>query len=139
MPRTGFIRIALAALVLGMLLPFSALAKKVYTEPNAQVTECANQCNVVKMSCRAHARDQHQYCKAIYQQQVRQYQWCRQSNGSFCQKPDRCPVFQTRACSNNYDACFESCGGIIEDSKDIKRRQKEEAARAAAKDDDPGS
>ncbi len=107
-------------------------AKKIYTEPNEAVAQCANQCNVSKMQCRAHAKDQYDYCKAVFQQQVRQYNFCRQRGGN-CMKPDRCPIMQTKVCTNTYDLCFESCGGIIEDSKEIKKRRKaeERAAREA--------
>ncbi|MFK7954985.1 MAG: hypothetical protein AB8B96_02725 [Lysobacterales bacterium] len=138
------------ALLAGVWCCTGVQAKKIYTEPNAAVGQCADQCNVSKMQCRAHAKDQYDYCKAVYQQMVRQFNYCRQRGGN-CLKPDRCPIMQTKVCTNTYDLCFESCGGIIEDSKEIKKRQKaeakaakaaEKAARRAAKEkadsDDPG-
>ncbi|MEM7706261.1 MAG: hypothetical protein AAF358_11950 [Pseudomonadota bacterium] len=122
---------------LAALLPAgSADAKKVYIELNEAVAQCADQCNVVKMQCRAHAKDQYDYCKAVFREQQRQFNWCRRQGGN-CIRPQRCPVLQTKGCTINYDLCFESCGGVIEDSKELKKRQKaeERAAREAAKDE----
>lgn len=100
-------------------------AKKIYHEgDDPQVADCVDHCNVVKMKCRAQARDEYQYCKNIYQQRVREYNWCRGSGGRFCTKPDRCPIMQTAHCTNGYDSCFVSCGGTIEDTRKNRKSKK---------------
>ena len=125
--------LSLAVFFAALLVTGSAFAKKIYVEPTEAVAECADQCNVVKMQCRAHAKDRYDYCKAVYQQQQRQFNWCRRQGGN-CIRPERCPVMQTKGCTINYDLCFESCGGTIEDSKELKKRQKAEARAARARE-----
>jgi hypothetical protein len=113
---------ALFAVVLS-LAACSSAPKKQYIEPDdPEIDACIRQCNVVKVDCRDTARERYDWCRTQYEYKRAEYQRCVASGGKLCFAPTPCPGLQVKACTQQYDDCFQGCGGIIREPQEGERK-----------------
>ncbi|MEM9302568.1 MAG: hypothetical protein AAGE01_10680 [Pseudomonadota bacterium] len=89
---------------------------KQYIKPDGPVADdCISQCNVVRTRCRTQFQDQYRACRQQYEYLKQQHDYCVSQGGTWCQQPERCKPARTQVCQDQYDGCFQQCGGIITD------------------------
>ena len=92
---------------------------KQYIEPEGAIADdCISSCNAVRTRCRAQSQDMYRRCRQEYDYRKRQHDYCVAQGGTFCIAPEPCRPFRTEHCQDQYDGCFQQCGGIITESAD---------------------
>ena len=112
-------RFLIPALFLTTLVACGSAPRKQYIDPEEPAAqECVTECGVMRTRCRAQAYDYYEMCRREYEWRERQHAACVRQGGTFCIKPERCRPPQTEICTNQYDGCYQACGGIIETGSD---------------------
>lgn len=102
------------AIILAVLFGCTSAPKKEYVAPeDPSVQECIGDCQSNKTQCAAYAHDQYRRCRHDYEYRERVYRDCVARGGTFCIKPESCKPPRTSYCQDQYDGCYQACGGII--------------------------
>ena len=92
----------------------SSTGSRQYIQPEGAIADdCISSCNVVRTRCRANAQDMYRRCRQEYEYRKQQHDYCVSQGGTFCMQPERCTPSRTQHCQDQYDGCFQQCGGII--------------------------
>ena len=109
---------ALAATVL-VLAACSSTGSREYIEPEGPIADdCISSCKAVRTRCRAQAQDMYKRCRQEYDYRRQQHDYCVAQGGSWCIAPEPCRPSRTQHCQDQYDGCFQQCGGIITEPVD---------------------
>jgi hypothetical protein len=82
--------------------------------PGPQGQACVSQCGFGRQQCQAIANQDFQQCQASRNFALASYNRCVRSGQRGCVQPPSC-FSQSYRCSGEYDECFRSCGGRIEE------------------------
>lgn len=117
-PYQRFATLVLASLLLGGCGP--TYTYRYSPPPSSHGLDCINSCAMQRNHCKQLARLEENSQRALYQAELRAYQYCKDS------KPNKntrhsCPYpsypFASTAgydCQRDYDSCYMACGGTIQ-------------------------
>lgn len=113
--RIGFF--ALLAVLLTALL--GGCAEQLYDRQLVQPTgadgkECVANCELPKEQCRQRQIAREDECNRYYTPAKADYDLCVRNGASNCTAPDTCLGADMDICDQQYDDCFQACGGRVE-------------------------
>ena len=98
-----------------------AVTYKLVPPTTAEGEACVAKCDDQRKECRDSLQNAFEVCQEQYRQDMATYTRCRNSSlgpapGSqfACQLPRVCQLPSAEACDEPYRACFEACGGKVE-------------------------
>ena len=117
-PYQRFATLVLASLLLGGCGP--SYTYRYSPPPSPHGLDCINSCAMQRNHCKQLARLEENSQRALYQAELRAYQYCKDSKPNkntrhSCPYPSY-PFFNNAGseCQPDYDSCYMACGGTIQ-------------------------
>ncbi|WP_139559564.1 hypothetical protein [Methylotetracoccus oryzae] len=95
---------------------------KLVPPPGAAGEACVAKCDEQRKSCNESLQNEFEVCQTQYREDMSIYTRCRNSSlgpapGSqfSCNTPRPCPLPRGESCDEAYRACFQACGGKVEE------------------------